>query len=754
MDDLIQEFVAETTESLSLLDQAMVKFEREPNNAETLSQIFRVMHTIKGTCGFLGLARLEKVAHAGEDVLGKFRDGELQVTGEAVTLILQCLDTIRGIVGHLADAGAEPEGDDSAIIIQLRDMAAGRAPARAKAVAPAVVETPSPSGPAVADGGFPVAAELEAEFAAIEKEMAASNVVKADFKAAKASVAVEAKPVETKAAPVATDAKKPAETIRVGVDVLENLMALVSEMVLTRNQLLQIVRSNEDNPFKAPIQRLNRVTTDLQESVMKTRMQPIGNAWNELPRIVRDLANELGKQIDLIMSGEDTELDRQVLEMIRDPLTHMVRNSADHGLEQPADRRKAGKPETGAIHLSARHEGGHIIIEVADDGRGLNTERIRNKIVEKGLATAAEVAAMDDNMVNQFIMKPGFSTAEKVTNVSGRGVGMDVVRSNIEKIGGTIEFVSAFGRGSTFTIKIPLTLAIVSALIVEAAGQRFAIPQISVRELVRASGSGAARIEMISGAPVLRLRDRLLPLIGLGRELEIGNDLATQVVVCRSGAQLFGIVVDRIADAEEIVVKPLSRLLGGPTVFSGNTVLGDGNVILILDTNALGSRLNVDTSKLSELEANTRDDRNTAENILLFRAKGEGLMAVPLSAVHRIETFAGSAVEWSDGKPVVQYRNELLPLLAVDGAGPLKTDGTLRVLVFIDSNGGSAVGLVIEKLEDIVTESVQIARPSKTAGLLGSQIIAGRSADYIDPPYFINRGRPVQPATVKFGEAA
>ena len=311
------------------------------------------------------------------------------------------------------------------------------------------------------------------------------------------------------------------QTIRVNVDVLEDLMTLVSELVLTRNQLLQLARTQENSGFTVPLQRLSHITSDLQEGVMKTRMQPIGNAWNKLPRLVRDLARETGKKIELTMLGADTELDRQVLELIKDPLTHMVRNSADHGLEDPAERRAAGKPETGRITLNAFHEGGHIIIEIADDGGGLPVDRIRAKALANGLATEAELDRHERQQVQRFIFRAGFSTAAKVTAVSGRGVGMDVVKTNIEKIGGTIDLKSTPGQGTTFTIKIPLTLAIVSALIVEAGGERFAIPQISVVELVRARRRKAEAqrlgivIERINDTPVLRLRDRLLPLVSL-----------------------------------------------------------------------------------------------------------------------------------------------------------------------------------------------------------------------------------------------
>src|SRR5215475_8159332 len=372
-------------------------------------------------------------------------------------------------------------------------------------------------------------------------------------------------------------------------------MTMVSELVLTRNQLLEIVRRHEDSEFKGPLQRLSNVTAELQDGVMKTRMQPIGNAWQKLPRIVRDLSTELGKPIEFEMHGAETELDRQVLDLIKAPLTHMVRNSADHGLEPPAERRAAGKPEKGTVRLSAWHEGGHILIEVADDGRGLDFERIKAAAVKRGLAPEAEIEKMSDAQIFQFIFAPGFSTASTVTSVSGRGVGLDVVRANIDQIGGTIDVKSVFGRGTSFTIKIPLTLAIVSALIVAVAGDRFAIPQLAVVELVRVRRNSEHRIERIKDAAVLRLRNKLLPLVSLKQLLKIGDDGGETenvfIVVMQVGRQTFGIVVDGVFHTEEIVVKPMSSRLRNIPVFCGNTILGDGSVIMIIDPNGVANTI-------------------------------------------------------------------------------------------------------------------------------------------------------------------
>jgi two-component system, chemotaxis family, sensor kinase CheA len=435
MDDLIADFLTETNESIADLDVALVKLEQTPDDKETLSLIFRLMHTIKGTCGFLGLPRLERVAHAAENVLGKVRDGALVATPDTVTLVLSALDRIKLIVGGLAATGNEPAGDDGALVEALNAAAAGDVPKAQELVAETEVE------PAPEPENLPAL------------DVPESRSVVAAPAPASALPVVTSPEVVAQTEPVAA-----AQTIRVTVDVLEDLMTLVSELVLTRNQLLQLARSQEENTgFTVPLQRLSHITSDLQEGVMKTRMQPIGNAWNKLPRLVRDLARETGKKIELVMLGADTELDRQVLELIKDPLTHMVRNSGDHGLETTAERRAAGKSETGRITLNAFHEGGHIIIEISDDGRGLPLDKIRSKALKNGLATEAELASMGEAELQRFIFRAGFSTATVVTAVSGRGVGMDVVKTNIEK---HVGFAPSHQRRPPDTERQPFTSAI------------------------------------------------------------------------------------------------------------------------------------------------------------------------------------------------------------------------------------------------------------------------------------------------------
>jgi len=872
MDDLTGEFLVETNESLDALDLDLVTLEQNPEDKETINNIFRVMHTIKGTCGFLGLPRLESVAHAAENIMDKIRGGAFSVTPGVVSLILEAIDRIKDLISHLEAEGTEPEGEDSDLIGRLNSCAeTGQAgegysadgskqsdaekEAAKSARKPAEAEKPAESAAAVSktpdlDGEIdfePIPApyaneaatgEQPAEQNAAEVEKPAENKTpdldgEIDFEPvmapyagddvggdatqnaeqaadtammtqAEASLPEAEISEETKVEAVAEGLKTAAEeggkkpmsgqSIRVGLDVLESLMQMVGELVLTRNQLLQMTRNLDvDVEFNTPLQRLNHITTDLQEGVMQTRMQPIGNAWAKFPRLIRDLALELGKKIELKMVGAETEIDRQMLEAIKDPLTHMVRNSADHGIEKIADRVKAGKGETGTVTLSAYHEGGHIIIKIADDGKGLDAEKIRKKAVQNGLATESEVNGMSDKQVYQFVFRPGFSTAEKVTSVSGRGVGMDVVVTNIEKIGGTVELNSFPKKGSEFIITLPLTLAIMPVLIVESYEEKFAIPQIRVSEIVRAEkptanikksneGVGYA-IESINDAPVLRLRGRLLPLVSLSRTLkfirigdedkkiiagksdgeiepdttEINEEKNAEninpyvsldsdgeieepfVVVCEVGSQSFGIMVNKVFHTEEIVVKPVAKIMKSLEVYSGCTILGDGSVILILDPNGIiktGGVLSMHEGE-GQVESDAASEQEDHVSFLIFQAWGKSPRAVPLELVSRLEELDAGSIEWSGKQKVVQYRGGLMRLTTLDPETEIPDTGKLAIIVFADED--RVMGLVVQEIMDIVKQKMDIKSVTGKDGMLGSLVVNNITTDLVDVSYFFSQ---------------
>ena len=734
MDELLSEFLTETGEGLDQLDVELVRFEQEPNNAAMLNTIFRLVHTVKGTCGFLGLSRLAKLAHAAETLMGQYRDGA-PVTVDGVSVILASIDRIKEILAGLERGGAEPLGSDADLIGRLQMLALG-----------------GPSG--MAAGDYQPFGAAEGVQQNVTPLQATLDELERAWRAAPGPDPVE--PVKEladngigAAEANARETQPRAQTVRVSVDTLEHLMTTVSELVLTRNQLLELVRRTGESEFKSPLQRLSTVTAELQEGIMKARMQPIANAWQKLPRLVRELSLELDKKIELDMAGGETELDRQVLEMIKDPLTHMLRNSADHGLEPPAERAKQGKPETGRIKLSAYQQGGYIVIEVADDGRGLDARKIRAKAIEN-VATQAEVDRLSDPDIYKFIFRPGFSTAQAISGVSGRGVGMDVVRNNIELIGGTVELKSSSPSGTTFTIKIPLTLAIMAALIVEASGQRFAIPQYSVIELVRTGNASGHDVELINDTAVVRLRDKLLPLLDLAQLLRLESsrttlervaNLVLTVMVIQVGARLFGVLVDSVFRTEEIVVKPMSSVLRDVGMFSGNTILGDGSVIMIIDPNALGSVVGAVEGQADLASGAPTVEAATTENktaLLLFRAGSSAMKAVPLSLITRLEAIERDTIEHCNGEDVVQYRGALMPLVYMQDEARGRADGVQPVLVFTE--GGKPVGLAIDEIVDIVEERLEIELKTEAPGVIGAAIVKGKAAEIIDVSHYLGHG--------------
>jgi two-component system, chemotaxis family, sensor kinase CheA len=756
-DEIVREFLVESAENLDLLDRELVRLEKDAHNRDTLASVFRTIHTIKGTCGFLGFTKLESVAHVGETLLSKLRDGELALDPDITTALLQMVDAIRQMLASVEAVGNEGERNDQALIETLTRLTQGTA--QSKPQTENTIVKPSASEEAVQK---PIAEELSPAVSVASVPSAFPDAL--DHTEPQAEVldsVVERIDASPQAAAEAQHLNRGAaseSSIRVDVVLLDKLMNLVGELVLARNQILQFSNGKEDAGLVAPSQRLNLITTELQEGVMKTRMQPIGNIWSKFPRTVRDVATMCGKQVRIEMEGKETELDKTIIEAIKDPLTHIVRNSVDHGIETPPKRVAAGKSAEGRLSLRAYHEGGQVIIEISDDGAGLDPEKLRRKAVEKGLITSEQSGRMGEREATNLIFLPGFSTADKITNVSGRGVGMDVVKTNIDKIGGTVDVQSKPGTGTTVRMKIPLTLAIIPALIVTNGGERYAIPQISLVELVRLEGENMKkRIELIQGVPVYRLRGRLLPLVYLDRELRVDPSAkdpsavdAVNIVILQADDRQFGLVVDHINDTEEIVVKPLGKQLKGIRAFAGSTIMGDGRVALILDVLGIAQSSNVVNEvrarALADKEKESVAAQTDKQTLLLFTGPGDGHMAVPLDRVGRLEEFPISSVERAGGIEVVQYRGEILPLMFLSemleerrshtrlAAAPAQTETPDRLQGIVYSDEGNRVGLVIDRILDIVEESIQAKSPASRFGVLYTAIIKGRVTELLDMP--------------------
>jgi len=768
MDDIIREFLVESNENLDQLDHDFVALEKDPKAQDILASIFRTIHTIKGTSGFLGFGKLESVTHAGESLLSKMRDGELTLDAEITSVLLAMVDAVREILASIEASNQEGECNYQALIeslTRLQVSKSGTSPAEADSPspgkAPAQDETVEPEkllGEILVDQGK---ASPDQVAAALDKQEQGDprpiGEILVETGAAKpADVREAVKEQKESRGLAATDGN-----IRVDVGLLDKLMNLVGELVLARNQILQYSTTQQDPVFLGTSQRLNLITTELQEGVMKTRMQPIGNIWARFPRLVRDLAVSCGKQVRVDMEGKQTELDKTLVEAIKDPLTHVVRNAVDHGIESPEDRLACGKPAEGRLFLRAFHEGGQVNIEISDDGAGVNLERVKQKAIERGLITPDQGVRMSDREILNLIFLPGFSTAEKVTNVSGRGVGMDVVKTNIEKIGGVVDVQSQIGKGATLKIKIPLTLAIIPALVVTTGGDRYAIPQVSLLELVRLESEQVRKsIEMIHGAPVYRLRGRLLPLVYLNRTLGIEQnsplpgsekavDAVANIVVLKADDRQFGLVVEEINDTEEIVVKPLGKQLKGISTFAGATIMGDGRVALILDVMGLAQRAGVVTEvrdrALAEKTTQTKDDSDNRQALLLLQGPDNGRMAIPLALVARLEEFEPGAVEKAGGQTVVQYRDQILPLITLSGALPERrtkprhpevSDGAVgngeKIHVVVYTNHDKTVGLMVDRILDIVEANLGTERRTGRRGTLGSLVIQGRVTELLD----------------------
>jgi two-component system chemotaxis sensor kinase CheA len=687
--EILQEFLAESRENMDQMERDLVVWEKQPSARDTLDRIFRAIHTLKGTCGFLGFVKLESLAHQTESLLGHLRDGQVKASPSVVTVLLQVLDTVRRHLSYIERTGEEEAEMFGSVLVSLQSL---------QEEAPKTITAAAPDA---------VAGEEEA---------------------ASSEVAVE-------------------NSIRVEVGLLDRLMNLVGELVLVRNQISQLGQGENQSGLPASAQKLSHITSELQASVMKTRLQPIGNILSKFPRLVRDAAIAGDKKIRLEMTGQQTELDKSIIEAVKDPLTHLIRNCIDHGIEIPERRVAAGKPEEGVISLRAFHEAGLVLVEVRDDGGGIRPEVIRESALRRGLVTPSQADALTNHDLIQLIFVPGFSTAREVTKLSGRGVGMDVVKTNLERISGAIEVTSTPGEGTLFKIKLPLTLAIIPALLVSSGGERFAIPQASLRELVRLEGADAAgKIEWIESAPVYRLRGQLLPLIDLGRELgfpahrqDANQDV--NIVVLESHHGPFGLIVDQVQDTEEIVVKPLGRLLKSLSIFAGATIMGDGRVILILDVLGLAQRVRVgEIIEKRQVSAPTvpKEEAKPGESLLVFQLGDDGRWAIALSEVTRLEEFSLEEIEREGTIPVVQYRGQIMPLVPLRQLLLAEDEKSIFLMsndkfqVIVHARNGLCYGLLVDRIIDIAREPLVLQRKGLRPGILGSAVVQQQVTKIVD----------------------
>lgn len=817
MDDIVKEFLVESYENLDRLDQDLVALEDVPDDREKLASIFRTIHTIKGTSGFLAFPKLEQLTHVGENLLVLLRDGQLRLNNVIASGLLALVDAVRRILASIEAGGVEGDEDFGELMATLEHLkSATGADAEfedAAAAELAMLTSGHSNGTSMDQHGRHAGAKRASQVldyvdATVpvdgnQEEVAIAAVVakpkrqrsakaRGETRGAKRasnpavatqdvahsaaetgcgdgqmtgpSTADESRNTHAAVAAVAGSAAPASEhvdlgdrsqsvadsTVRIDVGLLDKLMNLVGELVLARNQILQYSRNSEDAVIVAASQRLNLITAELQEGIMKTRMQPIQNAWSRLPRVVRDLSAACGKKVQVKMEGAETELDKTILEAIKDPLTHIVRNAVDHGIEPSAVRSSKGKSPEGTLSLRAFHEGGQVNIEISDDGAGIDLSRVKEKALHQGLISAEQAATMTERELTQLILLPGFSTAARVTNVSGRGVGMDVVKTNVEKIGGTLDIQSVVGQGTTMRIKIPLTLAIVPGLTVTCGGDCYCIPQASLLELVRLEEDQVRNeIEQIHHVPVYRLRGNLLPLLYLDEQLglraprthdERCADDVVNIVVLQAEDKPFGLVVDSVTDMQEIVVKPLGMHLKGISAYAGATIMGDGAVSLILDVAGLARAGNALSEHRDQVKAESMvstDGRSREQHSWLIVDPGDGTRAaISLGTIARLEEFHTRDIERCGSTDVVQYRGQIMPLVRLSGSdewGHLSTNDLpdleqLPVVVF--QSDGRQVGVIVGQIVDIVEHSLD-AR-SGGLGQFNAQIICGRVTRVID----------------------
>lgn len=772
----LQLFVEDALEVLDACDHRVLDLDQalsagEPPPKEVLNTLFRGVHTVKGNAGMLGIAAVVDVTHAQEELLERLRGGHLTMTRALFDLLLGSLDALRTVILQLKQ-GTEGQFDANEVIAALRAHIRGPLDGSAWVAA----RFPGWYAPELAIGALEALessenhlyvlrceareafAERPLEDPELEKYLMIGHAVSwrlaeegvheiGYLTAASGEILERFRPPHLLARRLWEASEEPARlpeaktevlavnegesSIRVGIALLDKLMNLVGELVLTRNQILQHVGAGLEQHMVAPSQRLNLITTELQEAVMRTRMQHIGQIWDRFPRQVRDYSRQSGKQIQLVQEGADTELDKSLLEMIKDPLTHLVRNAMDHGIEPPAQRLAAGKSAQGTIHLLAYHNGGQIVIEIKDDGQGLDYERIRQRALQKGLVSPDQVPRMGEAELAQLIFQPGFSTAEQVTNISGRGVGMDVVRANIERIGGTIELASTRGRGSTITLRVPLTLAVIPALIIIANGERYAIPQTAVLEVV-ATGDGLQRVEQFAHRMVFRLRDSLIPVVSLRAILGWpAEEEVRYLVVLQAGTQVFGLSIDAIGDTEEIVVKSLHAFIQGLDVYAGVTIMGDGKACMILDAGGLASVGGIEqASQAADHDGPPAVDA-ALQRMLLCRI-GDRTYAVPMAIISRLEVFPSARLERLRDRLVVQYGEGILPIAEPAVLLGVRTAEEESTHVVVIGEGPHGVGLKVSAILDIVEQRLKVHDVATGGGVAGAAVINGQTVEVLD----------------------
>jgi two-component system chemotaxis sensor kinase CheA len=760
-DELLSAFLTESGESLDRLDADLVALERDPQNAALLDGTFRTLHTLKGSASFLQFSQLATLAHTAENLLTEVRSGKTTLTPESTNSLLQLVDNIRALVQHIAQTGCETGSSHTGPTLDHRQsppaipVHPARMPSNAPSVPPAPVATqpfvglaaplgprqPEPAEPARPPLADPRPPPRRGDVSPSPEKSQPSRL------AGEPSVELDGSRSEGGSSAFKT------ESVRVGVGLLDQLMNLVGELVLNRNQIVQFSQKQSDPAYAGYSQRLNLITSQLQESVMKTRLQPVGALWQRFPRLVRDIARQCGKEVALEIEGAETELDKTLLEALSDPMLHLVRNAIDHGIERPELRRFKGKTPQGRLQLRAYHEGGQVHIEICDDGAGLNTETIRSHGINRGLYSQEDSLLLSEEQIHESIFLPGFSTAEQVTDLSGRGVGLDVVKTSIEHIGGLVDISSRAEQGTTVHIKVPLTLAIIPTLIVTSGGQRYAIPQVNLSELIAIRPSAAgSELDHVHQSPVYRLRDRLLPLVRLdqllGQPTAAGDDSEpVHLVVIRVGDERFALKVDGISNSEEIVVKSLGSVVRGVPLYAGATILGDGSVALILDVLGLARHAGVfkELRRPQAAESLPSQMRIVPESVLVCDVGADRRIGIPLPQVVRIVRVPRSEVEVSFDQEIVQYRDDLLPLVDLHRYlrhQPCDCPGETLAII-ICRRGDGAVGLLVDRVLEIVEvpPDVQVAEGDDVVS--GTTVLLGRVTDVVDLPALLRRAAPV-----------